>query len=83
MLLDDTDDTKGEKTAAPNLNSLRGCEVIDAIKTELESVCPETVSCADVVAVAARDSVVLVLTFSHLLTVPNSITDQCSYDDLE
>ena len=60
MLLDDTDNFVGEKTAAPNLNSLRGFEVIDAIKTELEAVCPQIVSCADILATAARDSVILV-----------------------
>ncbi|XP_058113232.1 peroxidase 40-like [Magnolia sinica] len=59
VLLDDTLTFEGEKTAAPNLNSLRGFEVIDAIKSELEFACPETVSCADILAIAARDSVVL------------------------
>ncbi|KAF3456377.1 hypothetical protein FNV43_RR01027 [Rhamnella rubrinervis] len=59
VLLDDTENFVGEKTAAPNLNSLRGFEIIDAIKAELESVCPQTVSCADILATAARDSVVL------------------------
>lgn len=60
VLLDDTKDFVGEKTAGPNLNSLRGFEVIDQIKSELELVCPQTVSCADILATAARDSVLLV-----------------------
>ncbi|TVU06652.1 hypothetical protein EJB05_49876 [Eragrostis curvula] len=58
VLLDDKPFFIGEKTAVPNANSLRGFEVIDAIKAELERACPETVSCADVLAIAARDSVV-------------------------
>jgi peroxidase len=60
VLLDDTENFVGEKTAPPNLNSLRGFEVIDAIKSDLESVCPETVSCANILAVVATDSVLLV-----------------------
>ncbi|KAF9622845.1 hypothetical protein IFM89_034277, partial [Coptis chinensis] len=59
LLLDDTTAFVGEKTAAPNLNSLRGFEVIDAIKCDLELVCPEIVSCADILAAVARDSVVV------------------------
>ena len=60
VLLDDTSSLKGEKTAAPNVDSLRGYDVIDTIKSELESICPDVVSCADILAVAARDSVVSV-----------------------
>ncbi|CAI0399644.1 unnamed protein product [Linum tenue] len=58
VLLDDTPSFRGEKTAGPNDNSLRGFEVIDAVKSQMESLCPGVVSCADIVAVAARDSVV-------------------------
>uniref|UniRef100_A0A5B7CA56 Peroxidase n=1 Tax=Davidia involucrata TaxID=16924 RepID=A0A5B7CA56_DAVIN len=57
ILLDDTSSFTGEKTAGPNDNSLRGFEVIDSIKSQLETLCPGVVSCADILAVAARDSV--------------------------
>ncbi|RVW17859.1 Cationic peroxidase 1 [Vitis vinifera] len=58
ILLDDTANFTGEKTAGPNNNSVRGYDVIDTIKSQMESLCPGVVSCADIVAVAARDSVV-------------------------
>ena len=77
VLLDDTDNFVGEKTAAPNLNSLRGFEVIDAIKSDLEAVCPQTVSCADILATVARDSVILVCAQSCviLLVIIRNITN--------
>uniref|UniRef100_A0A2P2PVJ4 Peroxidase n=1 Tax=Rhizophora mucronata TaxID=61149 RepID=A0A2P2PVJ4_RHIMU len=56
ILLDDNATFIGEKTAVPNNNSVRGFNVIDNIKTELEKTCPGVVSCADIVALAARDS---------------------------
>ncbi|KAL0888567.1 hypothetical protein Bca101_012550 [Brassica carinata] len=59
ILLDDTSSFTGEQNANPNRNSARGFNVIDNIKTAVEAACPGVVSCADILAIAARDSVVL------------------------
>ncbi|KAF9604365.1 hypothetical protein IFM89_006372, partial [Coptis chinensis] len=56
VLLNSTSNNKAEKEAIPNL-SLVGFDVIDEVKTQLEKSCPGTASCADIVALAARDSV--------------------------
>ncbi|XP_042396899.1 peroxidase P7-like [Zingiber officinale] len=59
VLLDDDGNFVGEKNAGPNANSLRGFEVVDTIKAAVEIECPQTVSCADILALAARESVAL------------------------
>ncbi|KAI9396538.1 hypothetical protein POPTR_004G144600v4 [Populus trichocarpa] len=59
VLLDDTINFRGEKNALPNRNSARGYEVIESIKADVEKACPSTVSCVDILALAARESVLL------------------------
>jgi peroxidase len=51
--------SKTERDALPN-RSMRGYDAIERIKARLEAVCPLTVSCADIIAMAARDAVYLV-----------------------
>lgn len=58
VLLDDTAHLKGEKTAVPNRNSVRGFDIIDNIKADVERACPLTVSCTDILTLAAREAVI-------------------------
>ncbi|CAN0919146.1 Peroxidase 72 [Linum grandiflorum] len=59
ILLDGGSGIVTEKNSNPNRNSARGFEVIDDIKSALEKECPNKVSCADILTLAARDSTVL------------------------
>ncbi|KAL2337617.1 hypothetical protein Fmac_012063 [Flemingia macrophylla] len=59
ILLDSTATIDSEKNSRSNFQSARGFEVVDEIKEAVDKACGKPiVSCADILAVAARDSVV-------------------------
>nr|DAD26931.1 TPA_asm: hypothetical protein HUJ06_028399 [Nelumbo nucifera] len=58
ILLDASNGVESEKDAPPN-ETLKGFDLIDVIKSKLEEECPATVSCADILVLAARDGVAL------------------------
>jgi peroxidase len=76
--LDSTSAFDSEKKAGPNKNSIRGFEVIDQIKLEVDKVCGRpVVSCADILAVAARDSVVVVCSLFIISTLACPMLINC------
>ncbi|CAL9136443.1 unnamed protein product [Musa acuminata var. zebrina] len=59
VLINSTRKHQAEKSALPN-QSLRGFDFLDRVKSLVEAECPGVVSCADIIALVARDSVVAI-----------------------
>ncbi|GMY09924.1 peroxidase 3-like [Fagus crenata] len=57
VLLNTTSNNQAEKDATPNL-TLRGFDFVDRVKSLVEAECAGIVSCADIIALVARDSIV-------------------------
>lgn len=58
VLINSTSSNSAEKDAVPN-QTIRGFDFIDRVKSLVEAECPGVVSCADVLALVARDAVVV------------------------
>ncbi|GJM99944.1 hypothetical protein PR202_ga17087 [Eleusine coracana subsp. coracana] len=58
VLLNSTEGNLAERDAKPN-KSLRGFSSVDRVKAKIEAACPNTVSCADLLTIMARDAIVL------------------------
>ncbi|XP_009604229.1 peroxidase 27-like [Nicotiana tomentosiformis] len=59
VMLNSTKTNQAERDAIPN-QSLRGFQVINGVKSALENKCPGVVSCADIIALVARDAVSMI-----------------------
>ncbi|XP_020219130.1 peroxidase 44 [Cajanus cajan] len=56
ILINSTSTNTAEKDSGTNVD-VRGYDLIDEAKQTLESACPSTVSCADIITLATRDAV--------------------------
>lgn len=65
ILLVDADGVESEQKSQRSFG-MRNFKYIDTIKEALERECPSTVSCADIVALSARDGIVLVRALAHI-----------------
>ncbi|KAH0753361.1 hypothetical protein KY285_006509 [Solanum tuberosum] len=82
LLIDskNTKNKKSEKDAGAN-GSVREYGLIDQIKSKLEATCPNTVSCADIIALATRDAVALAGGLSY--SIPTGRRDGLVSDPLQ
>nr|GMC47900.1 peroxidase 9 [Ipomoea batatas] len=83
ILLDKTSGMASEKDAGPNKNSIRGIEVVDEIKAQLEQVCPHTVSWGHTIGVARCVSFRQRLYNQNGDNQPDATLERAYYNDLK
>ena len=61
MLIESTPGNQAEKDASDNKSlAFEGFDTVRSAKAAVEAACPDTVSCADVLALATRDAIAMV-----------------------
>jgi hypothetical protein len=82
VLIQSTPGNQAERDASDNLSlSFEGFETVRSAKAAVEDACPDTVSCADVLALAARDAIALVHIKRALLLIEytQTVCHACHY----
>jgi peroxidase len=61
VLIESTPGNQAEKDASDNKSlAFEGFDTVRSAKDAVEAACPDTVSCADVLALATRDAIAMV-----------------------
>ncbi|KAL6639880.1 hypothetical protein ACP70R_022475 [Stipagrostis hirtigluma subsp. patula] len=83
LLLDETPTGEvPEKESSANSFTLHGLRTIDVAKQTIEAMCPRTVSCADILAFAARDAAVAAGLPSYEVAAGRRDGERSNKDDL-
>ncbi|KAI5010079.1 hypothetical protein ZWY2020_012216 [Hordeum vulgare] len=75
VLIDPSPVNPNPEKASPANGGLRGIDVVDEAKSRLEGACPGTVSCADILAFAARDAAYILSSGAISYSVPSGRRD--------
>ncbi|XP_044336872.1 peroxidase 2 [Triticum aestivum] len=80
VLIDPSPVNPDPEKASPANGGLRGIDVVEEAKRQLEALCPGTVSCADILAFAARDAANVLSSGAISYDVPSGRRDGLTSD---